>query len=133
MFLMLAILSSRSLAIFVLASELRADESSCLFKPLMSSSSFFWASAGSSYSFLAAFLASLILASASLVLLYSLKARFMSTVPIFSMPWANAAMGRASPKARVRKKVFFINRVKQVVGNRLDCKRQYLLKIGSQI
>ncbi len=40
MFLMLAILSSRSFAICVFLSELRADDSSCLFKLLISSSDF---------------------------------------------------------------------------------------------
>src|SRR4030081_2033035 len=108
MFLMFAILSSRSLAFCVLASALKAGASSCLFRLLILSSAFLYASARSSYSFLAWFLASLILASASLVLLYSLKARFMSTVPIFVVPWAKAAHGSASIAPRTMVRSFFI-------------------------
>src|SRR6266487_802049 len=110
MFLMLAILSSRSFAVWVFLSALRAGDSSCLFRLLISSRAFLYASARSSYSFLAAFLASLIFASASLVLLYSLNARCMSTVPTFSVPWAKAAIGNTKAKARIVETNFFIRR-----------------------
>src|SRR5215831_267909 len=113
MFLMLAILSSRSLAMPVFLSALNAGDSSCLFRLLTLSRAFLYASARSSYSFLAAFLASLIFASASLVLLYSLKARCMSIVPILS-DWAKAAAGSNSAEAIQKERIFFI-------GERLRC------------
>ena len=108
MFLMLAILSSRSFAVCVFLSVLRAADSSCLFRLLISSSAFLYASARSSYSFLAEFLASLIFYSASLVLLSSLKARCISTVPIFVVPCARAAIGKTSANASIVDRDFFI-------------------------
>src|SRR5262249_28777774 len=53
------------------------------------------------------FLASLIFASASLVLLYSRNVRFMSTVPIF-IPCARTTTGRTNKVASVKKSSFFI-------------------------
>src|SRR5438067_1153856 len=108
MFLMFEILSSRSLAFCALASALKAGASSCLLRLLISSSAFLYASARSSYSFFAWFLASLIFASASLVLLYSRKVRFISTVPIFKVPCARAAIGRTSKETSVKESIFFI-------------------------
>src|SRR2546421_972259 len=108
MFLMFEILSSRSLAFCALASALKAGASSCLLRLLISSSAFLYASARSSYSFFAWFLASLIFASASLVLLYSRKVRFMSTVPIFRVPCARAAIGRTNKETSVKESNFFI-------------------------
>src|SRR5438067_12944538 len=108
MFLMFEILSSRSLAFCALASALKAGASSCLLRLLISSSAFLYASARSSYSFFAWFLASLIFASASLVLLYSRKVRFISTVPIFKVPCPRAAIGRTSNETSVKDSNFFI-------------------------
>src|SRR5436309_9224542 len=108
MFLMFEILSSRSLAFCALASALKAGASSCLLRLLISSSAFLYASARSSYSFFAWFLASLIFASASLVLLYSRKVRFISTVPIFKVPCPRAAIGRTSNETSVKESNFFI-------------------------
>src|SRR5205085_6517101 len=86
-------------------------------------------SARSSYSFFAWFLASLILASASLVLLYSLKVRFISTVPIFRVPWARAAMGRTSKEARVKKSNFFIRGVNKSSETRRTASVNISLKL----
>src|SRR5438105_2372156 len=108
MFLMFEILSSRSLAFCALASALKAGASSCLLRLLISSSAFLYASARSSYSFFAWFLESLLFASASLVLLYSRKVRFMSTVPIFRVPCARAAIGRTNKETSVKESNFFI-------------------------
>ena len=83
---MLAIFSSRSLAFGGLGVRAQGRSIELLVELVDLVERLLVASARSSYSFFAAFFASLIFASASLVLLYSLNARFMSTVPTFKVP-----------------------------------------------